>query len=337
MRAYIGSFTAAGGRGITTAAVAPDTGALTVLDATDAVDNPSFLALSPDGAVLYAVSETDRGAAAALRTAGERPELLGAAVPVEGAGPTHLSVAGGHVLTANYASGSVTALPLAPDGSLTPAPRVLQHRGSGPNQERQQGPHAHQVLPDPSGRWVLSVDLGTDSVRVCALEKGELAIRAETALRPGSGPRHLAFHPDGRHAYVVNELAPTLTVCRWDAEAGALEPLGETRLLENEATAHGSEVVVAPDGRFAWVATRGSDLISVLALDGSGAGARLVTTVSCGGHWPRDLALGPDGRHLYAANEHSGDVTWFTLDAETGIPRHGGSVPVPAASCVVFG
>ena len=103
---------------------------------------------------------------------------------------------------------------------------MLAHHGSGPHPDRQREPHAHQVLADPSGRWVVSVDLGTDSVRVCALhpETSALRLHAETALRPGTGPRHLAFHPGGRHAYVLNELVPTLTVCRWDAEGGSLEP-----------------------------------------------------------------------------------------------------------------
>ncbi|MFP3992615.1 beta-propeller fold lactonase family protein, partial [Streptomyces sp. E11-3] len=217
---------------------------------------------------------------------------------------------------------------------------VLRHQGAGPDPERQQGPHAHQVLADPSGRWVVSVDLGTDSVRVCSLVAGELRPHREVALRPGSGPRHLAFHPRGDLAYVVHELDPVLTVCRWDARTGDLEPLGETALLPGAVTgdAYPSAVVVASDGRFLWTATRGQDVISVLALDGDdGVRPRLVTTVECGGHWPRDLTPHPSGRFLYAAHERSGDVTWFTLDPESGTPRWAGSIEAPAASCVVFG
>lgn len=347
-RAFIGSFTSAGGRGITVAAVDRDTGALTVLGATDAVPDPSYLALGhgpgPGGRVLYAVSETEHGAAAALDVTGEVPEPIGGIRPVEGDGPTHLALAGGHLLTANYGSGSVTALSVRADGSLGAATSVLRHEGSGPNADRQQAPHAHQVLPDPSGNWVLSVDLGTDSVRICALDAatGALRLHGETALRPGTGPRHLAFHPAGAHAYVLNELEPTVTVCVWDAATGILEPVGETSVLPEGATGDGgtvtypSEVVVSHDGRFLWTANRGHDSISVLALDAAGAKASLVTTVGCGGHWPRDLALDPTGRRLYAANERSGDVSWFTLDPVTGVPRHAGSLDAPAVSCVVF-
>ncbi|WP_329113672.1 lactonase family protein [Streptomyces sp. NBC_01465] len=339
-RAFIGSFTTAGGRGIIAASVDRETGALTELGATDAVANPSFLALSEDGSVLYSVSETAEGAVAAFDVTGAQPQLNGASVAVGGQDPTHLALTAGHVLTANYSSGSVSVVPLRGE-ELGERTSVLVHEGSGPNAARQQGPHAHQVLPDPSGRWVVSVDLGTDSLRVCALDAatGALTLHGETALKPGSGPRHLVFHPEGTHAYVLNELEPTLTVCRWDAGSGTLEPVGETAVVpDGEYTeTYASEIVVSHDGRFLWAANRGHDSLSVLALDESREKPALVTTVGCGGHWPRDLALDPSGRRLYAANERSGNVTWFDIDPETGIPRRAGFIEAPAASCVVFG
>ncbi|MGW9452052.1 lactonase family protein [Streptomyces sp. NPDC055632] len=339
VRAYVGSFTSAGGRGVLVADVDAGTGALTVTGASDAVADPSFLALA--GPLLYAVSETDAGAVAAFDVTGPAPRPLGAPVPVDGAGPTHLSLAGGHVLTANYTSGSVTVLPLAVDGTVRPAEAVLRHEGSGPVADRQSGPHAHQVLPDPSGRWALSVDLGTDSVWTYSLDPAAdgPALHGETALRPGTGPRHLAFHPSGTHAYVLHELEPVLTVCRWDAETGTLEPLGETRVVPEgtPGPSYPSEAVVAPDGRFLWAAIRGDDTLAVLALDPDGAKAELTATVPCGGTWPRDLTLAPSGRHLYAANERSGDVTWFALDPGTGVPSRAGAIEAPAASCVVLG
>ncbi|MEU6357346.1 lactonase family protein [Streptomyces sp. NPDC047072] len=335
-RAFIGSFTAAGGPGIVTAAVAADGGALTALSTLDGVPDPSYLALSPDGEMLYAVSETTEGAVAAYRVTGDKPESAGPPVPVDGDSPTHLAVHAGHVLTANYGSGSVTTVPVRPDGTLAETPSdVLRHTGSGPYAPRQQGPHAHQVQPDPSGRWTVSVDLGTDSVRVCALTDGRLAVHREIALRPGSGPRHLAFHPDGRHAYVLSELAPTVTVCHWDAEEGVLKPLSEAQVLPGapEGDAYPSGVVASPDGRFLWTATRGEDVLSTFAVEGDGL--RLIGTVPCGGRWPR--ALAESGGLLYVANERSGDVSWFAVDPATGLPRHAGSIEVPAVSCVVLG
>ncbi|MFD5799484.1 lactonase family protein [Streptomyces diastatochromogenes] len=334
-RAFIGSFTAAGGPGLVTADVRPGGGALTLTGRLGTLPDPSYLALSPDGTMLYAVSETAEGAVAAFRVGRDKPEPAGPPVPVDGSGPTHLSVHAGHVLTANYGSGSVTAVPVHSDGSLAPAPSgVLQHTGSGPHDRRQRGPHAHQVQPDPSGRWAVSVDLGTDSVRVCTLDDGIPALHREIALRPGSGPRHLAFHPDGEHAYVVNELTPTVTVCLWDADVGSLKPLIEVPVLPGAPAgdAYASGIVVSPDGRFVWTATRGEDVLSVLAVQADGL--RLIGTVPCGGHWPRALAE-HDG-FLYAANERSGDVTWFAVDERTGLPRYDGSVEVAAASCIVF-
>ncbi|MFE5536438.1 lactonase family protein [Streptomyces sp. NPDC056492] len=341
-RAHIGSFTSGGGRGITTAAVDPATGALTLLRATDAVADPSYLALDPVAGVLYAVSETDHGTAAAFRSTPEGLAPLGPAVPVGGSGPTHLGVAGRRLLTANYTSGSVSSIPLAADGSLRGPASVLVHEGRGPDTSRQERPHAHQVLPDPSGRWVLSVDLGTDSVRVCSPDPatGALRLHAETALRAGTGPRHLAFHPGGNVVYVLHELDPQLTVCRWNADSGQLEPIGEVPVASAAAPgavrAYPSAVVSSPDGRFVWAAVRGADAIATLSLADGPEEPRLVGSVDCGGSWPRDLAADPSGRRLYAANERSGDVTWFDVDPLTGQPRRAGSVAVPAATCVVF-
>ncbi|ANP53238.1 6-phosphogluconolactonase (cycloisomerase 2 family) [Streptomyces griseochromogenes] len=335
-RAFIGSFTAAGGPGLVTAEVRPGSGALILTGGLGTVPDPSYLALSPDGGMLYAVSETADGAVAAFRVGGDKPEPAGPPVRVEGGGPTHLALYAGHVLTANYGSGSVTAVPLRPDGTLAAAPSgLLQHTGSGPHDRRQRGPHAHQVQPDPGGRWALSVDLGTDSVRVCTLDGGVPTVHREIALRPGSGPRHLVFHPDGEHAYVVNELTPTVTVCRWDPGVGSLKPLTEVPVLPGAPAgdAYPSGIVVSPDGRFVWTATRGEDVLSVFAAQGDGL--RLTGTVPCGGHWPRALAW--HAGFLYSANERSGDVTWFAVDERTGLPRYDDGVEVAAASCVVFG
>jgi 6-phosphogluconolactonase (cycloisomerase 2 family) len=349
-RAFIGSFTSSGGRGIIVAEVDEATGALQERGVTDVVANPSFLTLSPDGTVLYAVSEDDEGAAAAFSTNGAGSgadedeswtlRLLGE-VPVGAAVPTHLTLAAGHLLTANYGSGSVTVLPLGADGALRPASACQQHLGSGPNVDRQRGPHAHQVVTDPTERWVLSVDLGTDSVWISTLDttSGTLSPHRETPLRPGSGPRHLTFHPAGHHVYVMNELDPTITVCRWDPLTGTLDPVRETRVLPDSVSVrtHASEVVASIDGRFVWTANRGHDSISVLALDPTYERPQLITTVEYGGRWPRHLTLGPNGRHLYVSDEHSGDVTWLDIDPDTGVPSVAGSLAAPAASCVIFG
>lgn len=340
-RAYIGSFTSAGGLGVITAAVDEESGALTVLGRADDVPDPSYLALSPDGDTLYAVSERPEGAVAAYRVTGDKPELTGPPVAV-GGGPTHLCLHAGHVLTADHGSGGVTAVPLRPDGTLAPsASGTLRYTGPGPDPRHRREPRAHQVVPAPDGRHFLGVDLGTDAVRGCAIEDGVPVMLHETALRPGSGPRHLALHPGGPHGpyggpsvYVLNELAATVTVCRWSAPDGPLEPLREVPVLQEvpEGDAYPSGIVVSPDGRFVWTAVRGTDVLSVLAVEDDGP--RPVATVPCGGRWPRALAHAAGT--LYVANERSGDVTWFTVDPETGVPVRAGAIEAPAASCVVL-
>ncbi|WP_340556324.1 lactonase family protein [Streptomyces sp. GSL17-111] len=339
-RAYIGSFTSEGGAGLTVAAVDPADGALTVLSRTADVADPSFLALAPGSGTLYTVQETPDGAVAAfsLRDT-DRPVLLADPVPVGGDAPTHLTVAAGYVFTANYGSGSVSALPLGasgvPQGELR---TVRQHRGAGPDADRQAGPHAHCVVADAGWNWLLAVDLGTDSVWVSRLDHSGAAPQREVPMPPGTGPRHLTFHPCGAWVYVINELESTVTVCRWDGETGDLEPLHQVGVRPPGAGGANapSALVVSEDGRYAWVANRGDDSITVLALGDDGREPRLVTTVPCGGHWPRDLAADPTGRRLYAANERSGGVTWFDVDPATGVPAYGGTLPVTAASCVVF-
>ncbi|MFF5427716.1 MULTISPECIES: lactonase family protein [unclassified Streptomyces] len=340
--AYIGSFTAGGGDGITVAEVRDEDGALVPRATVATVENPSWLALDPGTGVLYAASDTERGAVAALRAEGERLTPLGPAVEVGGEGPAYVDFVGRRVLTAHYGSGGVGTLPVREDGSLTGPPVVLAHRGSGPDPERQRSPHAHQVLPDPGGRWVLSVDLGTDSVRVCALdpETGALRVHSETVLRAGSGPRHLAFHPDGTLVYVLHELEPQLTVCRWEAEAGRLETLAEVAVdttgLPAGERAYPSVVSVSPDGRFVRAAVRGSDRVLTFDLTDDAGKPQLVDVVECGGSWPRDLVTDASGRRVYVVNEWSGDITWFDADPETGRLVRAGAVAVPAAACLVL-
>lgn len=346
--AYIGSFTSQGGDGITTAAVDPRSGALQPRHRTGAVPDPSWLALSSGPRLLYAVSEVEQGRVAALGLADpERPVPVAPPADSGGASPTHLAVDGGWLFAAHYASGTVGALPLRADG--LPAggpPAVHAHHGSGPVPGRQEAPHAHAVVTAPGGNWLLAVDLGTDTVWVYARVPGTggLRPRRKVRLRPGSGPRHLAFHPDGRTVYLVNELASTLTWCRWEEADGVLDPRGEVPVLPPDAPAAArpdgnfpSGLAVTPDGRHAYVANRGDDSVALLALAPDSGRPELAGTVPCGGAWPRALTLGPGARRLYLANERSGEVSWFDLDPADGTPRPAGSLTAPAAACIVFG
>lgn len=339
-RAFLGSYTSsgAGGFGISVAAVDPGSGRLAV-ESTVNVADPSFLALSRDRRYLYAVNEgSGPGTATALDLRGPRPTVLNT-VAVQGDAPTHLCVTpdGRYVLTANYTSGSVSVLAVADDGRLGAVLDVAQHTGRGPDPDRQSGPHAHQVSIDPSGRWVLAVDLGVDSIYVYRLADGKLKQHARVALAPGSGPRHLAFHPDGRTAFLANELNSTVTVLNWRADRGELRA-GQSVPADLNAGGdrnYPSAPVVAKDGRFLYLANRGHDNVATFAV----VGTMLMPMGStpCGGKFPRDLTLSPDGRHLYAANQKSNSVTLLDLDPTTGLPAAPSAVlDARAATCVLF-
>jgi 6-phosphogluconolactonase (cycloisomerase 2 family) len=290
------------------------TGALTVTATVPGVADVSWLATW--GRFLYAANEHDGGSVTVVDT--ETLAVLGVQ-SVEGDAPTHLSVhRDGWLLVANYGSGSVTVLPLRADGTLGPPTDVVRYAP---------GSHAHQILTDPSGRWVLVVDLGTDSVHVYELVAGRLRLRR--GIEAGPGPRHLVWHPDGRRAYLVCENAPQVIVCSWDA--GTLTPLGTYQIADD---GYPGEGVVSADGGFLYVTNRGPNTVATFAL----GEFRLVDTTSTGGDWPRHATLGPDGRRLYVANQRSGTLTWLPLDPARGTPGPvAGTTTMKAVAVVLSG
>ncbi|MET9519305.1 lactonase family protein [Streptomyces sp. NPDC002994] len=345
-RAYLGTYTTqpGGGTGIGLASYRPRSGQLASTGVLTGVQNPSFLALSPDRRTLYAVDERAKGAVAAVRVGGGAPEVLGRARGTGGADPCHLSVHpdGRFLLTANYTGGSLSVHPIGRGGVLGEVADVVRHTGSGPDPGRQEGPHAHMVVTDPGGRYVVAVDLGTDTVHTYWLDprSGKLRERQRAAMKPGAGPRHLAFHPSGRHAYVVNELDSSVVVCGYERRSGVLTPGAPQSTLgpgtELDERNYPAGVLVSPDGRFVYVSNRGHDSIAVFGVERGGAALRLVSVVPSGGSYPRHIALDPSGVLLFAANQKSGTVAVFRVDRGTGRLSPAGAVlaaPVPV--CVL--
>lgn len=317
--------------------------ALTVRPGPAAV-RPSYLALSLDGRHLYAAEIGNSSPAGDELLAGQVSAYavdddgglsrLGGQ-PTGGRGACHLSVdpTGRHVLAANYGSGEVAVYPIAADGSVGDESDLIQHSGSGPNADRQAGPHAHMIVPDPSGEHILAVDLGTDTVYRYRLSSGRLEAAGEVGVPSGAGPRHLDFHPSGRYAYVANELDSTVSVI--DLETFELGGTPSTLAADDESVSYPSAIRVSEDGRFCYVANRGPDTIAVLAASPDGAELRLVTAVPCGGEHPRDFVLA--GGRLYVANQHSDVVTTFKVDAVTGTPEPAGApISTPAPSCLLL-
>ncbi len=341
-RVYLGAYTGveSAADGIRLAIAGAD-GALRCTESVAETADPSFLAVAPDGATLFAVSELQAGRVIAfsVRADGTLGEIN--SQPSLGAAPCHLSVhpSGKYLLTANYGSGNLVVHPIDAGGVLREPCHVVQHSGSGPNPQRQEGPHAHQVLADPSGRYVVAVDLGTDSVYVYDfdLDGGHLMIKHEVPLRAGAGPRHLAFHPDAERAYVINELASSITEFGYDAATGALEP---GRTLSTLPPDYGrpnlaAELVVTPDGRFVFGSNRGHDSIAVFRADSSDGEFRLIDIRPAVVAEPRHIALSPNGRVLFAAGQRSNNVQAFGIADNGELTPLREPVPTPSPVCIL--
>ncbi|GAA2066893.1 lactonase family protein [Streptomyces albiaxialis] len=340
--AYLGTY----GSGIVSCSYDTATGALTRTGAFPGITDPSFLALAPSGEVLYALDNGAPEGRVRAFTIGDGGALtpLGETRSTGGANVTHLSVhpSGRHLLSANYGAGSVAVHALGADGSVGERTALAQHTGSGPDPDRQEGPHAHQILTDPDGAFVFAVDLGTDRVYTYGLDADSGALRAvsEVASVPGAGPRHMVFHPTAPYAYVANELDSTITACALDPATGRLTrgtswptlPDGEDPGTRN----YPSEVTISADGRFVYLSNRGHESVAWFAVEDGGAALRLVDTVPSGGSWPRHISLSPSGSLLFAGNQYGNTVGAFTVDKETGALTPSGSpVSTPSLGCVL--
>lgn len=341
---FIGTF----GGGIVTGSYDTSSGAISTSGEVQDVTSPTFLALSEDGKVLYALDEASEEGTVRAYAVGDGGKLspLGEPQSTGGKGVTHLSVhaSGKWLLSANYGSGSVAVHPVTADGGLGARTDLVQHEGKGPDPERQEGPHAHQILTDPKGGFVIAVDLGTDSLFTYRLdtEKGKLTPVAEAKAKPGAGPRHLAFGPDGRFAYVANELDSTISVYAYDAASGKFTLGGSISTLpegeEPGVRNYPAEVAVAAGGRTVYVSNRGHNSVAWMSVGGGGESLKMAGSVPCGGDWPRHISIPPGGDVLWAGNEKSGTVGIFAVDKEGGaLKKAGEPVKVTKPVCVLPG
>ncbi|MFC9061718.1 lactonase family protein [Streptomyces sp. NPDC057074] len=334
---YIGTYTSAegGGKGVGLAEYDPRTGRITGRGVLTGVGDPSYLAAHPDGRTLYAVSEREEGAVTAVRLSDRT--VLGSR-STSGAAPCHLSVhpGGRWLFSANYGSGSVAVHPIDASGALGERTDLVAHSTPPPG-PGQQGPHVHQIVTAPDGGHVLAVDLGTDTVYTYRLDEtsGRLTEVARARTRPGAGPRHLTFHPGGRHAYLANEVDDTVAVCAYDPGTGRLT-VGEAQSTgTGSGTNHPAQILVTADGSHAFLANRGHNSLTRYAVEADGARLRLLGTVPVGGDFPRQIAFSPDGGLLFAANQRSGTVSVFRV-SEDGEPHSAGEpFASPVAVCAL--
>ena len=319
---------------------------------TSGIANPSYLAFDASQRYLYAVNELKRyegrptGAASAFAVEPSTGCLaLLNRQPTHGTDPCHVAVnrARTHLFVANFMSGSVCVLPIRSDGSLSEACDVVQHHGSSVDPRRQAGPHAHAVTLDATERMALVPDLGLDKVMLYRFDpgRGKLEPNAVPSIdaKRGAGPRQLAFHPDGRFAYVVNELDSTLAVLAYDGDAGTLrhvQTIGSLpRGFSGESTS--ADIHVHPSGRFVYASNRGHDSIAIYRVDAARGTLALVGHEPTRGRTPRSFAIDPNGRFLIAANQDSDSLVTFRIDADTGTLRPAGEATwAPTPVCVKF-
>lgn len=328
-----------------------ETGKLELVGLAAETDNPGFLAVHPTKPYLYAVNEIghfrgrETGAVSSFRIERESGRLTFLnQVPSLGANPSYVTVnrAGTFVVVASYYGGTIT-LAIRDDGSLGEAAARVQESGVGVNPVRQESSHPHSVVLSPDNRFAIAVDLGLDRLFVYKLDarKGSL-----TANRPafgqagaGSGPRHLAFAPNGRFAYVINELQSSLSTYAYKAQAGTFHLLQTISTLPagfKEANS-GAEVQVAPSGRFVYASNRGEDSIAVFAVDPSTGRLTTVQDVPTQGKTPRNFVLDPSGKFLLVGNQDSGQIVVFRVDQLTGhLTPTGEKLDVSSPVCMTF-
>jgi 6-phosphogluconolactonase len=332
---YFGTYTGKKSKGIYVSRLDTATGKLGVAELAAEAASPSFLAVDPKNRFLFAVNEVSdfsgkkSGAvgAFAIDRASGKLSLLNQQSSV-GPGPCHLVTdkAGRNVLIANYGGGSVAVLPVAKDGLLRPASSFIQHTGSSVNKGRQEAPHAHGIYLDAANRFAFVPDLGLDKVVVYRFDAGTGTLTANDppsgSVAAGSGPRHFAFHPKGRFAYVINEMVCTVTAFTCDQKRGALTELQTISTLPaGESVKRGystAELYAHPSGKFLYGSNRGHDTIVSYAIDQTTGKLALIEHTPTQGKVPRSFGIDPSGKWLLAGNQNSDTVVVFSIDAKSG-------------------
>ena len=354
---FVGTYTnKTASKGIYAYRFDPGIGKLSSLGVATESEDPSFLAVHPSGKYLYAVNEIDhfggqKSAAVSAFSIDPRNGKLTLLnqVATQGAGPCHISLdkSGKYVLVANYDGGSIAVFPIGEDGSLATASAFVQHSGSSVDRERQQGPHAHWIGTSPDNRFALTADLGLDEILLYHFNAAKGALTSNNPpyakVNPGAGPRHLAFHPNGKFAYVLSEMESSVTAFAYKASNGSLSPLQTISTFsilrkDQSGPKEAAEIAVHPNGKFLYASNRaGIDTISTFSIDPAKGTLKLRDEYPTMGKTPRTFAIDPTGKFLLAANQESNNIVIFRIDSTTGALTPTGEIAeAPAPVCIIF-
>jgi 6-phosphogluconolactonase len=323
-----------------------ETGALTKPQFLIEGKEPAFFTIHPDGRHLYTCNSGAPGGvtayeiephSGALRLLNQRP--------AGGADTSYISLdrTGRYALVANYDGGNIGVFSLKADGSLGERSAFVQHTGSSVNPTRQTHAYAHSILTDPNNRFAPVADLGMDKVFIYRFDPKNGSLTTNNppfaAVAPGSGPRHIKFHPNGRWVYVINEMASTITAFKWDSAAGSLAEFQTISTLPAgfKETSTCAELEIHPSGKFLYGSNRGHDSLAAFAIDQTTGRLTPIGHVSSGGKTPRNFAFDPSGRWILCTNQDSDNAVVFRVDETTGrLTQTGPPVAVPSPFCERF-
>jgi 6-phosphogluconolactonase len=339
---YVGTYTPKG-TGIYIYSMNPATGALKYLGVSPAVSNPSYLVVQPDNKLLFCVNENDSGALSSFRIKDSSTLEFINSVPSNGSSPCYVSIdnSGQYLLASNYSSGSLTSIPINPDGSLGKAASIIMNTGKSINEKRQESSHAHSIVPYFTGNFVYSADLGADIIYCYKIDTGtgKLTEISKTAIEPGSGPRHMAFHQNGKWLYQINEMKGTIGLFLVDSVSGALNHIQNYPVFKvNEDGSTAADIHITPSGRFLYASVRDPEnTIIAFSINQQDGSLTPVGNVSSGGKTPRNFAIDPTGSFLFAANQNSDSIITFRIDPDSGqLTQVGDAVNVPSPVCIKF-
>ena len=343
---YFGTHRSGPGIGFSIAHFDTDTGVLTpprfLLEAVE----PAFFTIHPDGRHLYTCNSGAPGGVSAYaidRATGQLTLLNKELSGGDDASYVCLDQTGRYVFVANYQGGNIAAFALKSDGSIGARTAFAQHTGRSVDPKRQTHPYAHSIIIDPTNRFVLVADLGLDRLFVYRFDAKDGSLQPNdppfAAVAPGSGPRHVKFHPNGRWVYLINEMGCAITAFNWDTAQGRLTEFQTIPTLPPDfrGTNTCAEVEVHPNGKFLYGSNRGHDSIAIFAIDAASGRLTLVEHVPTQGKWPRNFAFDPSGRWMLVTNHNSDNAVVFRVDEATGhMTRTGEPVPVPFPFCERF-
>ncbi|MEW5551130.1 lactonase family protein [Peribacillus frigoritolerans] len=340
---YIGTYTKGNSEGIYRFTLDTAEGKLSTPVLAAELTDPTYVAISQDKKNLYAIlKEAGSGGVSAYSINEDSGELtfLGKQLTPNGSS-CHISVDSKKqvLVTSSYGEGVIESYPLHDDATPLPVSSTVQHEGQGPNEERQEKAHTHFAGFTPDERFIAVVDLGIDKVITYKIHNGVLEEVNSLSVAPGSGPRHLTFHPNGKFAYVMAELVPEVIVLSFDSPTGSFSELQTVRTVPEDFKENnqGSAIHISDDGRFIYAANRGHDSIAVYEINQETGKLAFVQLVSTEGHWPRDFSLDPSGKFLIASNEQSGNLTLYARNEHDGkLTLLQKDVQVPFPVCVKF-